>query len=278
MTLRTNPFTALVFAAAAAIALPDAGTAQQEGHAPAATARAPFVFETGDVALEDLIDRCASYLKRNILVPAAEVQAAQGRSNRKRPQQAAAADGAEASGPFVSLQLPVVTDANGCEELLTSILWSYGLALVPIDEAKGVYEVLALNGQRGREISQRAVQRTPEQVLARPTLRQFVSVVYTLQHTNAVIATNALRPFFSTSSSNQPALLLGNVGNATSLLVTGPQDMVANAIRRLQVADVPQPPESSPFLDQRLEALAQRLEALEKRLAALEPKPATGNR
>jgi type II secretory pathway component GspD/PulD (secretin) len=241
--------------------------AQQEARPaekPAAT-KAPFVFEAGVVELRAVITRCGAYLQRNVLVDDSELMAAGNPARGKR----ATADGGGGNGPFVELQLPVVTDAAGCEELLTGLLWSRGLALVPLDEAKGVYEVLAMSGARGREVTMRAVQRTPEQVLARPALRQFVTVVVALQHTNATIATNALRPFFaSTGQANQATLQLGNVGNSTAIVITGPQDQCANAIQLLRTADVPQPPELAMPTD----AIAQQLAKLAQRLATLEEK------
>lgn len=273
---------------ASVIALPillTAVLAQTEPVRPAEklpAAKAPFVFEAGAVDLRTLIERCGTYLHRNILADDSELLAGAsgGRNRPARPAPAApvppaaAAPAADApAGPSVELQLPVVTDRDGCEELLSSLLWTRGLALVALDETKGVYEVLAMNGARAREIPVRAVHRTPEQVLARPTLRQFVTVVCELRHTNAMTATNALRPFYSMNNNQGLAgLSLGTAGNATSILLNGPQDLVANALLLLQAADVPQPPEVRPDLTQRLDALAKQNEQLAQRLAALEEK------
>ena len=147
--------------------------AQTDTQRPAT--KPPFVFEPGVVELRALIERCGIYLQRNILVDESELAPANNRKAKPAPPPAAGAPAAPAdgpTGPFIDLQLPVVTDTNGCEEMLTSLLWTRGLALVPLDEKKGVYEVLSMSGQRAREIPTRAAHRTPEQVLARPTLRQ----------------------------------------------------------------------------------------------------------
>jgi hypothetical protein len=240
--------------------------------------KAPFVFEAGDLALDQLITRCANYLQRNILFEENDLMR-QGGGGRKPRGGAAAAESAPQM-LTVSLQQPVVTDRDGCEDLLSGFLWSFGLTIVPIDEGKGVYEVISLTGQRAREVSMRAVQRTPAQVLARPTQRQWVTVVYTLQHTNAMIATNALRPFFSSNSGNgSPVLVLGNLGNSAAIVLTGPQDQVASALTLLQRGDVAETPEAVPELAARVEALAKQNEALQRRLAELEQKlGAAGNR
>ena len=252
-----------------------AANGQNESARPAdkpPAAKAPFVFEPGVVEIRTLIERCGAYLQRNILVDDGELMPA--RSQRTRgPAAPGAAAGADApSGPVVELQLPVVTDRDGCEELLTSLLWARGLALVPLDEPKRVYEVLSMYGQRAREIPMRAVQRSPEQVLARPTLRQFVSVVWTLKHTNAELVTGNLSRCFAASGNSAGALTLCSLGNQTMILLSGPQDQVANALMLLQTADVPQPPEAKTGLSVRIDALAQLHEQVVQRLIALEEK------
>jgi len=245
--------------------------------------KAPFVFEAGDVELLDLIDRCGTFLHYNILIDSMELSAASagrgggarrgGRGNRMpapRGAQPAKKDGP--TGPTVTLQLPVVTDHNGCEELLTSMLWSHGLALVPLDEEKAVFEVLSMQGSRAREIMAGAVRRSPEQVLARPMLRRYVTVVYNLKHTNAQLANNALRPFFANYQSNSVNnLQIGNIGNRVGIILSGPQFMVANAVRLLQEADVPTP-DNPHELAQQMQDLARQNKSLTKRLAALEEK------
>lgn len=275
-----RPFARFAFpslALAAALAAAPLAHAQEPRPATTTTAptskhdKAPFVFEAGDIGLDQLITRCASYLQRNILFEEGDLMR-QGGSGRKPRGGAAAAEQAPQM-LTVSLQQPVVTDRDGCEDLLSGFLWSFGLTIVPIDEGKGVYEVISLTGQRAREVSMRAVQRTPAQVLARPTQRQWVTVVYTLQHTNAMIATNALRPFFAgNGGSGGQSLVLGNLGNSAAIVLTGPQDQVASALTLLQRGDVAESPEAVPELAARVEALAKQNEALQRRLAELEQK------
>ncbi len=272
-----NPITIVHRIVLCALLTPCAGVAQdpavQSAKGPAD--RAPFVFEAGEIELVELVDRCAAYLQRNILFDGGQMALAQGggavvRRGRARPA-APAAQGP--MGPVVNLEIPVVTDADGCEELLTGVLWSYGFALVPIDEPKGVYEVLSMNGPRSREIVTRAVQRSPAEVLARPTLRLHVTVACATKHINAAIANNALRPFFAQSGGQGAGnLIIGNVGNENSLLLSGPQNMVAAALQLLEAADLPprEPPPPSGEVQQRLQKLEQDNAQLFQRLQALE--------
>lgn len=255
----------VVAVAVAAIALALPAFAQTPSANPA-PAKAPFVFEAGTVELRALVDRCAAYLQRNILIDPIELQstpAAQGTARGKGGQ------GADAGTTLAfELQLPVVTDRDGCEEMLYSLLWSKGLTMVPLDEAKGVYEVLSMHGQRARELLQRAVSRTPAEVLARPRLRQWVLVAMNLKHINATIASNSLRPFFATGG-QASQLSIGNAGNSSTLLLCGPQDAVVGAISLLQAADVVQ---ADVFTEQqtRTEQLAKQTAELAARLEQLE--------
>jgi len=245
MTPKTTLF--LLSALATACLTPGA---QDPKKAPAGP---PFVLEAGELKINELIDRSAAYLKRNILTNEQEMaNTAQG-------------------GSVFKLQQPISTDHDGCEDLLTSLLHTRGFAILPLDESKGVYEVISMNGPRQREVCSRAAQRTPAQILARPNLKMPVSVVVPLAHINATIATNALRPFFASTGSPQGSgsLTIGNVGNNTAMLMSGMQDQIANAIRLLQVADTPGAPDA-PGTAERLEALTQRVAALEEKLAGKE--------
>ena len=259
-------------AALCAIAAVPIAIAQEAAKNPEVARKAPFVFEAGTIELGELVERCGAYLGRNILLDDTEL--APVIANRGRPRQAAQAPASEA--PSVHFDVPVVADHDGCEELLSAVLWRHGLALVPLDEAKDVWEVLALRGNRQREITMHAVLRTPEAVLARPALRQFVLVVCKLDHTNAMAANNALRPFFAQSGGSQGVgdLVIGNFGNERALVLSGPQDLVANAIRLVQAADVPMPDIVPPEIEQRLDALAGENRTLRERVLALEKKVA----
>lgn len=207
-----------------------------------------FVLEPGTIKLTDLIDRSARFLGWNILAQEQELASSGGQSS-------------------VQLQNQISVDHDGCLELVTSLLYRSGLALVPLDEGKNLYEVISLMGPRQRDISARAKATTVADILARPNLKIMVTTVVPLQHTNATIATNALRPFFaSTGGPSGGSLTLGNVGNNTSLLLSGMQDQVAAALRLIQACDV------APPADQLPPSLADRVEALERRIAELERK------
>ncbi|MBM4063364.1 MAG: hypothetical protein FJ265_20035 [Planctomycetes bacterium] len=216
---------------------------------PAAETK-PFVIDAGELEVTALIDRCATHLRWNIMVNEQELQTA----------------GTMPGGPKFRFQQRTETDDAGCEELLANLLYQRGFALLPLDPEKRIYEVVAMNGPRNREVTNRAVSKTIEQVLARPNLRMPVTTVFKLQHVNAAVATNALRPFLaSTSNAGGGAPFLGSVGNNSAMLITGFQDRVAAVVRLLQTVDVPGPA-IKPDLAERLERIEARLERLEKAL------------
>lgn len=225
---------------------------------PAARPATNFVLEAGELTITDLIDRAATYLQVNILVNAMDLQTI--------------GPGSSA----VKLQRRVEVDAQGCLEVVANLLSSAGLCLTVLDESKQVYEVISANGPRNREISNRAPHRTPEEVLARPNLRMAVTSVVQLQHTNAVVATNALRPFLASTGGPGAtnSITLGTTGNNTGILLSGMQDQVANAIRLLRTVDVPPPKELDTSLAQKVEMLQERVAKLEQALAKLTEKAA----
>jgi len=241
------------------------GLRAQAPEAEDAPKQAPFVFEAGTVRLTELVEKCGRYLKWNLLIDENEfVMAANGGRRARKP---AKGEEEQPLGPVVTLNLPVVTDQHGCEEMLGGFLWRHGFAVVPLDEQKDVYEIIHRSGQRAREISMRSRQRSVEQILARPDLRYYVTTVYEMKHGNAQLANNALRPFFAGNNNGQ-GVQIGNLGNRAAILISGPQNMVANAIRLLQIGDKPSK-HDTPSVEQRLDALQKANEQLRRELDAL---------
>jgi len=220
---------------------------------PAKGSDRPFMLAAGEIKLTELIDRCANHLGYNILRNQAELL-----HSSSRPGPAS-----------VLLQQPITTGKEGCEDFLTSMLWSQGFALIETDPTNGTREVIALNGPRARDISASAKACTVEQILARPGLKAPVTTTFTLKHTNAMVVVNSLRPFLASTGSPASTITLGASGMSTVLL-TGIQDQVAQAIGMLQSADVPPPAVAPGAAAPLVERLVRRVEELEKRIAALE--------
>lgn len=194
--------------------------AQEGAHtesAPAARA-ATFVLDAGTHEIPALIDRVAEHLQYNILYNQNELGNAGAVRTTRRTE----------------------VDRQGCWELFGSLLYHKGLAILPLDPAKGFYEVVGMQGPRAREIATSSMYVPSDQIeqyanqKATPILTSVA-----LQNINATIATNALRPFFAQSGGpGMSSLSLGNVGNNSHLLVQGYGPQVAAACRLLRLVDV----------------------------------------
>jgi hypothetical protein len=217
-----------------------------------------FVLEAGDLSIDELIDSAAQFLNRNILYLPAEVQS-----------------GPKGAAVSVHLQNRLELDANGCEEMLCTLLYSRGFALTLLDPGRNLYEVIHMAGPRAKEISARAVYMTPDEILRRPQLRMAVLTTVELQNINTPVAVNALRPFFGQSGPQGGALQLGNVGNSGGLILQGFADQVAAAIRLVRECDKPLPPDRPPELVTRVQQLEQQVQSLREQLAKKADKPET---
>lgn len=215
------------------------------------TGKEGFVLPKGPFELRDLIDEAATFLQWNILYTEEELQHA-GRT------------------PFV-FQKELALDALGCEEALCRLLGTRGCALTTIDAEKRLYEVVFIQGPRRNEITSRAVLRTPEEILRRPDLHAPVITHLQLEHTNANIAVNALRPFLAQSHNQaMSGVMIGTAGNNSNVVLTGFQDEVARVVQILQRCDTEQPVPAE--MEQRLVQIEQALARLSEAVKTLQDK------
>lgn len=161
----------------------------------------------------------------------------------------------------------------------TALLHDAGLALIPADASLQLYEVVAINGQRHRDITDLAEWKTAEAVLRQPQSQQAVTALLPLAHIDAAAAAQALRAQ-QPQARNLPALTFAaTVGNA-ALLLNGLQEQVAAAIGVVQQLDrgPAQAAANSAVgqLQQRLTELDQQVVELEKQLTELQPKQPAG--
>ncbi len=124
-----------------------------------------------------------------------------------------------------------------------TMLYIKNFAVVPRGEGNlELLEIVNMGGPRGREVTNGARYVTPDE-LAQYRYQTGVPILTTvpLKNINATIATNALRPFFA--STGAPAggatLTLGNVGNASAMLLQGFGPQVYAAVELLKLVDVP---------------------------------------
>ena len=225
----------------------------------------PVVVPPGEIAVRDLVQAVAKAARHTILCDEQQLVGA-------KP---------------IPLTEALTLEPATCEDLLCGLLWTRGLALVPVDAGHVVHEVLALSGPRANEVKASAITRTPAEVLAQPPCRRMVVTTVPLEHVNAAIAVNALRPFFAAGGGGGVGMDLSMTGT-TSVVLRGWQLEVVTALKILKEVDKPPPAGAAPMpaagrgvpgagaappvdLGARIAALEKQIEELNKRLAALQP-------
>lgn len=211
---------------------------------PQASRAAEFEIAAGAHDLPDLVARAARFLERNILW-------SDYGDRKKTPSLEITIDQTLRLGP------------NGCEDVISSLLYSRGFALVPVDVEYDLFEVIFRTGPRREEIASRAVYRTPAEIATRGSGYLPVLTTVELEHIDARVAINALRPFFMASRSSE--MQLGSAGDERTLFLQGPTCYVAQALRAVGVADRPRP-EGQPVDT----AESRKLHSLEERVQRLE--------
>ncbi|MCA8977603.1 MAG: hypothetical protein KDC98_22960 [Planctomycetes bacterium] len=123
-----------------------------------------------------------------------------------------------------------------------TMLYIKGFAIVPRGEGTSeILEIISLTGVRAREITSGARYVTPEE-LPKYKTQTGVPILTTVQfkHTNASVAGNSLRQFFTAAGSGQGggSVVTGNVGNPSALLLQGYGPQVYAAVQLLELVDV----------------------------------------
>jgi hypothetical protein len=229
------------------------GTDAQRGAVAAAAKPAiqmdatTIILPPGNVGARELVDAAAKFLGRNILLDELEVVAS-------------------GSGQ-VKLQNAMRLEKPGFEEVFCDLLHSCHMVVMVRDEPKGLYEVVSLTGMRSREAFQSAPNRSVEEILRRPTLKQPVSTMMRLHRINPVVATNTLRPLFAGGSPG--SLTAGIMPGNDGMILAGLQSEVARAIGILREAEGDPPEATGEGGGERLAVLEQQIAALQRELAEL---------
>lgn len=233
---------------------------------PATVARGPVLatkdgltLPAGAFSIVDLVDAVSGYLCRNYLFDY----------------------GALDKLPGFTLQRSIALDAIGSEEIPHALLAARGLAALPVDELRGVWQIVPLAPDQRTLPVTNVPWRTPEDILRRPRLHELVMTVITLQRADAQQLAGALRMQFSLQGTWQPGVPIACASGPRTLLLHGYRDQIAPLLVILQQIDrmqeAPPPPPSNETLLARLDALEREVAALRAELqAAKDPRaPAT---
>jgi hypothetical protein len=247
------------------LALTASGLAQQVV-APGTASRGAIVaakdgltLPAGEFTVAELIEAVAAYLCRNYLYDQAVVDGARG----------------------FTLQRSLALDALGSEEMLYALLAARNLAAVPVDELRGVFQIIALgnNPQQPGPIAA-TPWRSPEEILQRPRLRELVMTAVDLRHVDAQQIAQAFRNYFSMQGQWQPGVMTACASGRHTLLLHGYRDQLAQTIllaRQLDRLQAGEPPMTTE-VEQRLDALERVVAALRAELAARTPDKSAARR
>lgn len=235
---------------AAAVAMLAAALASQQtqvggAHGDIRTDKDGLVLPAGEFTVGELIEATATYLCRNYVYDYGQV---------------------ERAGTF-QLQRAIAVDALGSEELLYALLSTRGFAVLPIDELRGIYGVIALDapGHAGQPPpSLPSPWRHPDEILLRPALREIAFTHVVLQHVDARGLAQMLRQA-TAPSGWRPGQLLATAGNEQLLMLHGYRDQIAGAIRLVRHIDRALEPRADRALLDRITELERRIAELEKR-------------
>lgn len=193
----------------------------------------------GEFTVADLIGATAAYLCRNYVYDADTVGRAAG----------------------FTLQRPLALDALGSEELLHGLLAARQLAALPIDELRGIHQIVSLAPDQNGSPAVCPPWRTPDEILRRPRMRDLVMTAIDLAEADAEHLAQALRAHFCVAGTWRPGILMAWASERRTLLLHGYRDQVAQVILLARQVDR----STTPARDE----LRQRVEHLERELAEL---------
>lgn len=199
-------------------------------------------FEAGAHSLQSLVDAAALRTGRNWIVHPGEMEGV----------------------AAIDMQNAVeVADAD-IEAFVSELLWSRSFVVVVRKAAADAREVVSMKGTSSRDIFVEAPILGVDEVMAQPASRTPVLVTMQLEHINASIAANAMRPFFARSAS----VTFGSGGNNSMLVISGIQSEVAQVVALLRSVDKPDAGVEKQVTDLQAEntALRAQVRELEKQL------------
>lgn len=137
----------------------------------------------------------------------------------------------------IDLQSPIVLNDTDFVETLHNLLFTQQYAIVPVDSAARLYDVVALQGPRRDLAMTTAIQREPRDIRARPESMRFVWCEVPLEIHNATVLVNLLRPQFAQAP--YVALTMAATPDDRGVLLRGPQALVAGAIEQIERTNRP---------------------------------------
>lgn len=240
----------------AVVSLAIGATAQQtiavasSRHGAILAAKDGLVLPAGEFTVTEFVDAAASYLCRNYVYDPSTL----------------------ARAATFTLHRSLALDAIGAEEMLHALLAARDLAALPLDEQRGVYQVVSLDARIAGVPLTSIVPpwRTPEEVLARSRMHDLVTTAVELPTLDAPQLANMLRGHFGIGGTWRPGVLTATAGGPRLLLLYGYRDQVAQVIATIRQVDRVVTPPVDRTLLHRVDALERELAELREQLHRLQ--------
>ena len=238
-----------LLAATAATQSVEVGRSPELRHGDIVTSKRGLTLPAGAFTIGEMIDAVAHYLCRNYVYDPNIINQCE---------------------PLV-LQRALALDALGSEEVLYALLSARNLVALPLDELRGVFQVVPFDPMHGSHPMATIPWRRQQDLQLRPHFREMVMTSLTLKHLDGEQVANALRNHFSMLRTFQPgAPIVTFLGNR-ALVLHGYADQLAQVVQALSELDRMAAPfkESAPsdaMLLLRLEVLEREVRDLRQQL------------
>jgi hypothetical protein len=191
----------------------------------AQTAVPDHVLAAGRMPLQEFVDRAAAALGSIVLVGAE----------------------ATAAGAHDAIEIPERIDlrVGGADDTCSRLLAAAGFALTVLDADLGIYEVVRYDGQRRAQVTMRSEWLSPEHVLQHAASSMPTITRYRLCKLGTAEALRALEPLLRAEDGRECQLRACVSNDSSSLLLQGPRNQVAAALRTLAEAEAQHEPGES---------------------------------
>ena len=170
------------------------------------------------------------------------------------------------------LSRALALDATGAEEVLLAALAARGFLALPIDEPRGIFQVIDLGTPQRSVPVPPLPWRTAEEIERRPRLRELVLTALPIDNVDAAVLANAMRDFYSLQGAWHPGVPTATAVGPRLLLLYGFRDQLAPAIaavRQLDRLAGPSATTTPAAAAADHAAMRRRLDALEREVADL---------
>ena len=158
---------------------------------------------------------------------------------------------------------------------MTQLLYSCGWVMTPVDEGRGIYEWIHMQGNRRQEIQARSIHMQPNEVIRRKALKVHVTTSVPVQHLNPTNVSDIIRNLAGVNCfpSGQALVLMGYTDSVASALLTLKAiDQPGKAIEESLEARLTDIERNLQSARGRIQQNETRLQSAEKRIETVEKK------